>query len=82
MPFTLRLMKQLNMLWVETRRVFTILSLLVNIFRANACPTSLLTSPLLATSGAAATIASDAFMNPFDGTLLTPHPLACQICVC
>lgn len=82
MPFTLRLTKQLNMLWVATRRVFTILLLLVNTFRANACPNSLLTSPLLATSGAAATIASDAFMNPFDGMLLMPHPLACRIRVC
>lgn len=76
---TLRLTKQSNMLWVVTRRVFIIPSLLVNTPRVNFCQTPLLTLNLSATSGAAATIASDAFMNPFDGMPIL-HPQSCQRC--
>jgi hypothetical protein len=79
MPFISQHMKQSSMLWAATRQVSTTLSLLVKL----PCSYYLvvdhsLTRIPVATSGAAATIASDAFMNPFDGI---PHPYNTSIMV-
>lgn len=67
MLFILLHMKLLNMLWEETRLVFIILLLLVCFCESQIL--SILTDNGIATSGACATIASDALMNPFDGMI-------------
>ena len=58
------------MLWAETRLEFTILSLLVWKNNSLGLVKLNVTDLYLATSGACATIASDALMNPFDGKLI------------
>lgn len=68
MLFILLHMKLLNMLWEETRLVFIILLLLV-CFRECQILSILTDNGIIATSGACATIASDALMNPFDGMI-------------
>lgn len=63
--------------WVETKLVFTTPLLLVGAHIQQPRKTTQSGSSGLtvyaASSGAAATIASDAFMNPFDGTALNDH---------
>ena len=68
MLYTLQLTKQSSKRWEATRDLSIILWLLVCLRRLS---TSAITYLSLATSGACATIASDALMNPFDGGLQT-----------
>ena len=67
MRFTLLLMRQSSKLWGATSAMSTIHLLQVSISQAAFCIIAVGLKSSLATSGACATIASDALMTPFDG---------------
>lgn len=80
-PSTLRRTRPSNTPWEATKSAFTTLSLPVRLCAvvtdsvANLSLWELTWGTMTATSGAAATIASDAFMNPFDGVRARPMPV-------
>ena len=66
MPYTLLPMRLSSTQWVGTKTTHTILLLRVNLVIP--CSFEPRTDNHIAVSGACATTASDAIMNPFDGT--------------
>lgn len=73
MPSTLQHTRPSSMPWEAIKPAsITLLPLVCTLLPPSPLMVGTDTRKLIATSGAAATIASDAFMNPFDGMCIFP----------